>query len=76
MMQWLQDKKDKKTSNAPQSTTRTTKDCASQTPLKTGGELGRDGREGNSCSTSGARHVTVKRTSSDLDIVLDNSIHK
>ena len=45
-------------------------------PTKTGGELRCSGRLSSSCSTSDIRRITVKRASSNMDIVLDTSIHK
>ena len=48
----------KSTNNDLQNTTQKTKDRATRTLLKTGGELGWSGRVGSSCSTGGIRIVT------------------
>jgi hypothetical protein len=51
--------KRKRTNNDLQNTTQKTKEQATQTPLKIGGELRWSGRVGIYCSTSGTRRVTL-----------------
>ena len=58
--QWpnIKKKKDKRTNNDLQNTTQKTKDRATRTPLKTGGELMMwSGKVSSSCSTSVTRRV-------------------
>jgi hypothetical protein len=52
-------KKDKRTNNDLQNITHTTKDWATRTPLKTGGELRCSGGVGSYYSTSGTRCVIL-----------------
>ena len=54
-------KKEKKNKDL-QNTTPKTKDRATRTPLKTGGEFMCSGSVSSSCSTSGTRRVTVVTT--------------
>jgi len=56
--QWLK-KKYKRENNDLQSTTQKTKDRVKGTPLQTRGELRCSEKVSNSCSTSGARRVTL-----------------
>ena len=53
-----QKKNDKETNNDLQNITTKTKDRATWSPLKTGGELRCSGRLSSSCSTSGTRPLT------------------
>jgi hypothetical protein len=50
-------KKDKQTNNYPQNTTQKTKDRATRTPLKTGGDILCSRRICSSCSISNTRRV-------------------
>jgi hypothetical protein len=50
---------DKKTSNDLQNSTQNNKGQATRTPLETGVGLVYSGKVGNSCSTSGTRHVSL-----------------
>jgi hypothetical protein len=54
-------KKDKRTNNDLLNITQKTKDRATRSPIKTGGELGCPERVSRSCSTSDTRRVTVKQ---------------
>jgi hypothetical protein len=53
-------KNDKKTNNNLQTNTQKTKDRATRTPLKTGGEIRCSEMVSNSCSTSGTCRVTLQ----------------
>jgi hypothetical protein len=57
--------KGEESSNGLQNTTQKTKDCETRTPslspVKIRGELRDSERDVSSCSTSGTRHITVKR---------------
>ena len=55
-------KKDKMTKNDLQNSTEKTKDRVTRTPQKIGGELGCSGKVSSSCSTSGARCVTLVKS--------------
>jgi hypothetical protein len=50
------------TKNDLQNSTGKTKDRVTRTPQKTGGELGCSGKVSSSCSTSGARCVTLVKS--------------
>jgi hypothetical protein len=54
-------KRTKGQTNDLQNTTQKTKDRATRTQLKTGGELRCSGRVSSSCATSDTRCVTAKR---------------
>ena len=54
-------KRTKEQTNDLQNTTQKTKDRATRTQLKTGGELRCSGRVSSSCVTSDTRCVTAKR---------------
>jgi len=53
------DKNEKRKKDKHRSTKQKTKDRATRTPLKTGGELRCSGRVGSSYSTSGTRRSTL-----------------
>jgi hypothetical protein len=55
-------KKDKMTKNDLQNSTEKIKDRVTRTPQNTGGELGCSGKVSSSCSTSGARCVTLDKS--------------
>ena len=58
-MKWQKEKKDKRTNNDLQNTTQKTKNRATRTPRKTGGEPRWSGKVSSSCSTSSTCRVTL-----------------
>ena len=68
----MDNNKEKQINHDLQNTISKTKDLATRISLKTEGERRCFGRVRNSCSTYDTRCVTV----SDMNIMLDTSIHK
>jgi len=69
-----QRKKDKRTNNDLQNVTHETKDRATRTPLKTGGELRCSKKVCNSCFTCGTRRVSSSTVVYALQIIFPHSL--